>query len=172
MLATLDNNHLLCIEDTTLDTGKIYQQQFQGYHISEKNKLLFVLHKKEIKLMELKNIGSTMGVFYIGGRQPFQLLRLVPEFVQLAGEHFGGFDEETGERYYFFPFFPPQRMEAMNAICSKLNIPLQLQQSAKGVISAWRETNNSPTAANGGMEQLLGHLFGLVLLYGKFEHKA
>jgi hypothetical protein len=84
MFATIDDHHLLTIKDDTLDTGKHYQQDFQGYHVSEKNTLLFVSHKKEIKLIELKNIGSTMGVFYIAERPPFHQLRLVPEGVQLA----------------------------------------------------------------------------------------
>ncbi|MDR0859614.1 MAG: hypothetical protein LBO09_01145 [Candidatus Peribacteria bacterium] len=66
MQAIIDRN-LLCI-DENLDTGKLYQQDFQGYRIESKDKRFFVFHKKEIKLIELKNIGSTMGVFYIRER--------------------------------------------------------------------------------------------------------
>jgi hypothetical protein len=84
MRAILDHNHLLCIQGNNLDTGKTYQNTFQGYQISEKNTLLFILHKKEIKLIELKNIGSTMGILYIAERPPFHELKLLPEFVQLA----------------------------------------------------------------------------------------
>ena len=84
MLATLTSHRLLEIEDTSLDTGKLYQHDFQGYQISGKNRLLFVFHKKEIKLIELKNIGSTMGVFYFAERPPFCEIPLLPVFVELA----------------------------------------------------------------------------------------
>jgi hypothetical protein len=166
MHAILDH-HLLGIEDIALDTGKTYQHDFQSYSIADKNKLLFVLHKKEIKLMELKNIGSTMGVFYIKERPPFLQLNLVTEEVQFAGQHFGGFDEETGERYHFFPAFPTARVEVTNKIFSQLHIPFQLQQTAKGVVAPRKNISELPT--DGSVEQLLSHFFGLTLLYGKFE---
>lgn len=169
MQAILDSNRLLTIANTTLDTGKSYQQDFQGYQIFEKNTLLFVWHKKEVKLMELKHIGATMGVFYLAQRPPFHKINLVSAFVHLAGEHFGGFDEETGERYYFFPYFSPQRVEAVNAVFAQLGVDLQLVVTAKGVIAPRKTLLDLP--ADGSIEQLLSHFFGLTLLYGKFETK-
>ncbi|MDR0607702.1 MAG: hypothetical protein LBG52_05140 [Candidatus Peribacteria bacterium] len=84
MQVILNHNHLLTVEDATLDTGKTYQQYFQGYQISEKNISLLVWHKKEIKLIELKHIGSTMGVFYLANRPSLHQANLVGEFLHLA----------------------------------------------------------------------------------------
>ncbi|MDR2540688.1 MAG: hypothetical protein LBD11_02660 [Candidatus Peribacteria bacterium] len=157
MQATLEKNHLLTIENPTLDTGRTYQQDFQGLKITEENKLFFVLHKKEIKLIELKNIGSTMGVFYIRERALFDHMNLVPAYVHLAGEHFGGFDEETGERYHFLPYFSPQRVEETNKVLEQIGISFPLSHTTKGVVAPWTNTLDLP--AGGSIEELLSHFF-------------
>jgi len=52
-------------QDEQLHTGKTYRHNFQGYDFEEENCIFYVWHKKEIKLIESKNLGSTMNVFFI-----------------------------------------------------------------------------------------------------------
>jgi hypothetical protein len=60
-------------------------------------------------------------------------------------------------------------VEAVNTIFATLGIPLKVQQTTKGVISPRKTTVDLPR--NASVEQLLSYLFGLTLLYGKFEAK-
>jgi hypothetical protein len=134
MLATLDANNLLCIEDPAIDTGKIYQQCFQGYLISEHNKLLFIIHKKEIKLIELKNIGDTMGVFYLARRAALSSFPMKIESLAVASQLFKGRDEQQGNHYYFLPYFSPKTTIATNKLLETLHLPFQLTVNEKGVM--------------------------------------
>jgi hypothetical protein len=134
MFAAFDSNSLLCIEDETLDTGKTYQHNFQGYTISEKNKLFFVVHKKEIKLVELKNIGNTMGVVYLAHREKKTSFPLEKESFLVASQLFKGRDEQQGNYYCFLPYFSLKAITTTNTLLETLNIPFQLIISEKGVI--------------------------------------
>ena len=169
MQVIIDKNNLLGIQDTNLETGKIYQHNFQGYQISDKNKLLFVVHKKEIKLIELKNIGSTMGVLYCNQRNPIHKTNLKKENILLASQLFEGFDEETGEKYHFFPNIASQRVEQINTIFTQLSLPLHLQKTQKGVIIPQKKKVQH--TENESLEEILSYFFGLTILYGKFESK-
>jgi hypothetical protein len=140
-LIHLDEYHLLSSEDSSLDTGKTYQQDFQGYPISAKNKLLFIIHKKEIKLIELKNIGSTMGVFYVGVRAALQPFPLEAKSVYAASQLFEGWDEEKGEQYFFLPYVALSSMQEKNAIFEKLSLSVPLTQNEKGIIADFPVVN-------------------------------
>ncbi|MDR0651215.1 MAG: hypothetical protein LBG59_07665 [Candidatus Peribacteria bacterium] len=134
MFATFGSNNLLCIEDQTLDTGKKYQQNFQGYMISDKNKLLFVVHKKEIKLIELKNIGDTMGVFYTTHRKEIHPFPWEKTSLLLASQLFKGRDEQQGNHYFFLPYFSPKATITTNTLLKTLGISFQLIVNEKGVM--------------------------------------
>jgi hypothetical protein len=43
-------------QDKNLDTGKTYHHNFQGFSFEEENCIFYVWHKKEIKLIESKNL--------------------------------------------------------------------------------------------------------------------
>ena len=43
-------------QDKNLDTGKTYRHNFQGFSFEEENCIFYVWHKKEIKLIESKNL--------------------------------------------------------------------------------------------------------------------
>ena len=57
--------NFLTKHDSTLLTGKTYHHNFQWYDFEEENCIFYVWHKKEIKLIESKNLWSTMNIFFI-----------------------------------------------------------------------------------------------------------
>ena len=94
-------------QDKQLDTGKTYRHNFQWYNFEEDNCIFYVWHKKEIKLIESKNLWSTMNVFFMKDTQ----LKLdkctddVIKWIYAACNIFSAFDEENGWFYNFLPYF-------------------------------------------------------------------
>ncbi|MBQ7074360.1 hypothetical protein IJM86_04860 [bacterium] len=54
--------HCLALKDNSFDTGKNYQQNFQSYLIQSKNEKYLIVHKKQCKWVDFKDIGETMGI--------------------------------------------------------------------------------------------------------------
>ena len=52
-------------QDEKLYTGKTYRHNFQWFNFEEENCVFYVWHKKEIKLIESKNLWSTMNIFFL-----------------------------------------------------------------------------------------------------------
>ena len=96
--------------------------------------MLIVYHKKIIKLIELKNIGDTMGVFHLSQRALFAP-KYLPEMCGLAGKLFDAWDEENGVTYHFLPYFPIKEIEKKAEILQQLGIPLNLSATEKGILT-------------------------------------
>lgn len=169
MIASLDSFGLLSLESKLLDTGKIYQHSFQGYQISSENHEVFVYHKKGVKIIEFKNIGSTMGVFHIQQREVLKFFPLNIEAFTKAWHLFEAWDEDIGQQYFFLPYFPSKEIEQKNTLLKQVDIKERLIQSPKGVVFSNNEKNDSQPE---NLEEVLSFLFGLVLLFGKLETKG
>ena len=170
MIVTIDEHHILGIEGEHLDTGKEYTLDVQGYRFSWMNKRVFVAHKKEIKLIELKHIGSTMGVFYCIDREEIPDLPLDQRAIMWAGQLFTAWDEEKWEHYSFLPYFPHQKVEETQNILDTLGIHLSLRKDIKGILVEGAEKISLEQLTT--LEKILSFFFGLTLLYGKFEARG
>lgn len=164
-----DKNHFLTIQDSSLDTWKIYQHNFSWLNFNEPNCIFLTLHKKEIKLIESKNLGSTMEVFTLHDKPPFETLNFSPEYFRLACEHFIWFNEETGKRYAFLPYFATKQIDSLNDKLTKLWIQISFSLSDKWVLTSDLSLADLP--ANASISEDLSHLYALVILYGKRESK-
>ena len=156
-------------QDKQLDTGKTYRHNFQWYNFEEDNCIFYVWHKKEIKLIESKNLWSTMNVFFMKDTQ----LKLdkctddVIKWIYAACNIFSAFDEENGWFYNFLPYFPIKSVEEKNQIFGRLWLDILLSNSSKWVLvqsEMWDIYDLN-------MDGKLWFLFGLILLYWKFENK-
>jgi hypothetical protein len=65
MKIELDKNNLLTIFNENIPQTKEYTYQVSGYTFSDFDKGIIVLHKKEWKIISLKNLGDNMSVVYI-----------------------------------------------------------------------------------------------------------
>jgi len=174
MQAYIDEYGFLALHREDVDTGKTYQISFQGYTMVSANKMLIVYHKKTIKLIELKNIGDTMGVFYVkekaeSSKPKDESWKLNKESCILAGKLFEAWDEEKGVMYHFLPYFPLKEVEKKAEMFQQLGIPLKVSATEKGVLIEGEGSGSLEDLD--GREQIISFLFGLVLLFGKFESK-
>ncbi len=61
----IDKNNLLTIFNENIPQTKEYTYNVSGYLFSDYDKGIIVLHKKEWKLINLKNFGDNMSVVYV-----------------------------------------------------------------------------------------------------------
>ena len=159
--------------DEKLYTGKTYRHNFQWYNFEEENCIFYVWHKKEIKLIESKNLWSTMNVFFLKDWEfnVNELTNNVKAWILTACKIFNAFDEENWWFYNFLPYFPTKSVEEKNTLFQKLWLNIELSNSSKWVLIKNNETDNKINIENLDIEWKIWFLFGLTLLYWKFENK-
>lgn len=165
--------NFLTKQDKALHTGKTYLHNFQWYKLDEENCIFYVWHKKEIKLIESKNLWSTMNVFFIKDSQlkVDNINDHIKNWISTACQIFSAFDEDNGWFYNFLPYFPTKSVEEKNQIFSKLWLNISLSNSPKWVLIKNGESHSKIMIEDLNTEWIIGFLFGLILLYGKFENK-
>jgi len=156
-------------QDEKLHTGKTYRHNFQWYNFEEENCIFYVWHKKEIKLIESKNLWSTMNVFFLKDDS----LKLdgctdnIKKWIFVACNIFSAFDEDNGWFYSFLPYFPTKVVDEKNELFQKLWVDIQLSNSSKWVLIKGDKANIEDL----DIEWKIWFLFGLTILYWKFENK-
>ena len=160
-------------QDEKLYTGKTYRHNFQWYNFDEENCIFYVWHKKEIKLIESKNLWSTMNVFFLKdwSLNLNDLTNNIKNWIFMACQIFSAFDEENGWFYNFLPYFPTKLVEEKNEIFGKLGLNIQLSNSSKWVLIKNNESENKVNIEDLDFEWKIWLLFGLTVLYWKFENK-
>ena len=164
--------NFLTKQDKTLHTGKTYLHNFQWYKLDEENCIFYVWHKKEIKLIESKNLWSTMNVFFIKDwHLEIDNINDVKSWIFRACQIFSAFDEDNGWFYNFLPYFPTKAVEEKNQIFSKLWLNILLSNTPKWVLIKSNEWGEKIDIQDLDLEWKIWFLFGLSILYGKFENK-
>ena len=160
-------------QDEKLYTGKTYCHNFQWFSFNEENCIFYVWHKKEIKLIESKNLWSTMNVFLLKNWELHVngLTNNVKDWISTACHIFNAFDEENWWFYNFLPYFPTKSVEEKNELFQKLWLNIQLSSSSRWVLIENNEWNNEVNIEALDIEWKIWFLFGLTLLYWKFENK-
>ena len=156
-----------------LNTGKTYRHNFQWYDFDDENCVFYVWHKKEIKLIESKNLWSTMNVFLLKdwNLEIKELTYDIKSWIFTACQIFNAFDEESGWFYNFLPYFPTKTVEEKNELFKKLWLDIELSNSPKWVLIKNDGLNNKIMIEDLNIEWKIWFLFGLTLLYWKFENK-
>ena len=158
-------------QDKQLDTGKTYHHNFQWCNFDENNCIFYVWHKKEIKLIESKNLWSTMNIFFIKDwyLETNRITDGIKNWIMAACQTFSAFDEENWWTYNFLPYFPTKSVEEKNELLQKLWLNIQLSNSPKWVLVniEWDKINIPDL----DIQWQIWFLFWLTLLYWKFENK-
>ena len=165
--------NFLVKQDEKLYTGKTYRHNFQWFDFEEENCIFYVWHKKEIKLIESKNLWSTMNVFFLKDwtLKIDEINENIKSWILTACQIFNAFDEENGWFYNFLPYFPTKLVEAKNKLFKKLWLNIELSNSSKWVLIKNNESHSKIMIEDLDIEWKIWFLFGLILLYGKFENK-
>ena len=159
--------------DEKLHTGKTYRHNFQWFDFEEENCIFYVWHKKEIKLIESKNLWSTMNVFFLKDwtLEVNELTNNIKDWIITACQIFNAFDEGNWWFYNFLPYFPTKSVEEKNELLKKLWLNIQLSNSPKWILIKNNDWNDKINIENLDIEWKIWFLFGLTLLYWKFESK-
>ena len=159
--------------DEKLYTGKTYRHNFQWFTFEEENCIFYVWHKKEIKLIESKNLWSTMNVFFLKDwiLKVNELTNNIKDWIITACQIFNAFDEENWWFYNFLPYFPTKSVEEKNELLKKLWLNIQLSNSPKWVLIKNNEEHSNFLIEDLDIKWKIWFLFGLTLLYWKFESK-
>ena len=156
-----------------INTGKTYHHNFQWLNFEEENCIFYVWHKKEIKLIESKNLWSTMNVFFLKDwiLKVNELTYNIKSWILTACLIFNGFNEENWWFYNFLPYFPTKSVEEKNELFKKLWLNIRLSNSPKWVLIKNNESHSKILIEDLDIEWKIWFLFGLILLYWKFENK-
>ena len=165
--------NFLIKQDEKLHTGKTYHHNFQWYNFEEENCIFYVRHKKEIKLIESKNLWSTMNIFFLKdwNLETNELTNNIKDWISTACQIFSAFDEDNGWFYNFLPYFPTKSVEEKNEIFQKLWLNIQLSNSPKWVLIKHNESHSKITIEDLDIEWKIWFLLWLTLLYWKLEKK-
>lgn len=159
-----DNNNILTIFNENIPQTKEYTYHVSGYTFSDFDKGIIILHKKEWKIISLKNLGDNMNIVYITPRKemdiPFDNEGCINGLCL-----FDSFDESTGKTYYFIPKFAEKELEITNKNIQGVGVQAEIKKTEK-----WYIVNTVQQVQNHWWKYL-SFLFGLVLLYGKMDIK-
>jgi len=164
MKITIDKNHLLVVENPNVPQTKEYSYNVGGYTFSDFDKGMVILHKKERKIINLKNLGDNMSVCYITPRANIQTTFDTEGFIKGLCL-FESFDENTGKKYYFIPKFAEKDVEATNKKLEILGIQATIEKTEKWCLI------KGDIQAKEHRGKYTSFLFALTLLYGKMTIK-
>ena len=123
----IDKNNLLTIFNENILQTKKYTYSAGGYTFSDFDTGIIVLHKKEWKLINLKNLGDNMSVVYTAPREGIETIFDKNSFTNGLCL-FDSFDENTGEKYYFIPKFAEKEIEVTNKKLEQLGISAKIEK--------------------------------------------
>jgi len=164
MRVLIDKNNLLTIENPNIPKTKKYYYNLGGYDFCDFDKWIIVLHKKERKIINLKNLGDNMSVCYVAQRASIQTAFDIEGFIKGLCL-FESFDENTGKKYYFIPKFAEKEIEAMNKKLEILGIQATIEKTEKWCLI------KGDIQAKEHRGKYTSFLFALTLLYGKMTIK-
>lgn len=174
MKILIDKNNLLVIENPNIPKLKEYANIASGYNFSDYDKWIIVYNKKEIKIINLKNLWDSMNIFYVIKRNILIENNLDNDWFWNVFGLFSGFDENTWNKYFFIPRMKESEMNILNVNLDKLWIDINFKKSEKWIIVDQGElklTNNNKKIIPEWIKEIFSFLFGLVLVYGKIDIK-
>jgi len=164
MKITVDDNNILSIENENIPQAKKYTYNVDGYNFSDFDKGIIVYHKKQFKIINLKDLWDKMWVILVWEHDDeYDDMELDLESMESALKLFSGFDENTGEKYYFLYKFGENNMNRLNENLSKLWSKIQLQKTMRWI---WIPQDDKELVYNP-----ISFLFGLFLVFGIFQIK-
>lgn len=164
MKIIVDDNNILSIENPNIPRNKEYSYNVSGYSFTDFDKWIVVYHKKQFKIINLKDLWDKMWIILVWEHDDeYDNMELDVESMESALKLFDGFDENTGEKYYFLYKFGENKMNELQEKLVKLWSKIQLEKTEKGICL--------PLINEELVYNPISFLFGLVLVYGNIQIK-
>lgn len=169
MKISFDQNKLLSIQNENIPQTKEYTYSVGGYIFSDFDQGLVVLHKKDFKITNLKNLGDGMSVIYYTKKND-EKINFQKTIFEDVLRLFNWFDEITGEKYYFIPSLWQKDMQEKNKVLKPFS-SCEIKKTGRGAMVELQHAKEDRKQEKPQTEDILSYLFGLTLLYGKFDAK-
>ena len=164
MKILVDDNNILSIENPNIPQTKEYSYNVSGYSFSDFDKWIIVYHKKQFKIINLKDLWDKMWVILVGEHDDeYDGMELNLESMESALKLFDWFDENTGDKYYFLYKFGENKMNELQENLKKLGSKVELKKTEKWICL--------PRTDEELVYNPISFLFGLVLVYWNFQIK-
>lgn len=164
MKILVDDNNILAIENPNIPQTKQYSYNVSGYSFSDFDKWIIVYHKKQFKIINLKDLWDKMWVILVWEHDDeYDEMKLDLESMESALKIFDWFDENTGEKYYFLYKFGESKMNELQEKLSILWSKIQLEKTEKWICL--------PLIDEELVYNPISFFFGLVLVYGNMQIK-
>ncbi len=158
MQLSIDKNDLLVIENPNIPETKEYCQNVSGFDFCSFDKWLIIYHKKQFKIINLKDLGDKMWVIMIWEKDSeLDDLSLDIESMNNALKLFEWFDEETWDKYYFLYKFGENKLEQLNKKLNLLSSEIVVKKTEKWICCDYKDEELSYDPVS--------FLFGLALVY-------
>lgn len=174
MRIVIDKSNILTIENPNIPKLKKYDNIASGYCFSDYDKWVLVYHKKEIKIINLKNLWNTMNIFYVIKRSLLKTDQINKKWFELAFKLFNWFDENSGNTYYFIPRIKESEVWILNQNLIKLWIDIKIEKNEKWFVVNkiwWLDDSTKELSNIESIDELISFLFATILIYGKMEIK-
>ena len=164
MKILIDDNNILSIENPNIQQTKQYSYNVSGFSFSDYNKWIIVYHKKQFKIINLKDLGDKMWIILVWEHDDeYDNMKLDLQSMESVLKLFAWFDEDTGQKYYFLYKFGENKMNELNSKLQKLWSKMVWQKTEKWI--------TTPYIDDEPVYNPISFLFGLVLVYGTFQIK-
>ena len=164
MKILVDKNNLLAIENENIPQNKEFTHIVNGFKFSDFDKWMIVYHKKQFKIINLKDLWDKMWIIMVWEHDDeYDNMELDLESMESALKLFDWFNEENWEKYFFLYKYGENKMEELNKKLVKLWSKIKLSKNEKWIIIPYSDDEL--------VFNPISFLFGLVLVYGTFQIK-
>ena len=167
MKIVIDNNNILSIQYPEINETKEYCYNLDWFEFCDFNKWIIVYHKKQFKIIHLRDLWDKMWVFMVWQKdEELENIELNLESVEHALKLFSWFDENTGHKYYFLAKYSENKVDILNDKLKKLWSKVIVDKTEK-----WFCIDNKDTNEDEVIYDPINFLFGLRLVYGDLNIK-
>ena len=164
MKICIDDNNILVIENENIPQVKKYSYNVSWYTFSDFDKWIIVYHKKQFKIINLKDLWDKMWIILVWEHDDeYDDMELDLESMESALKLFDWFDENTGDKYYFLYKYGENKMNELQERLKKLGSKVELKKTEKWICL--------PRTDEELVYNPISFLFGLVLIYGNLQIK-
>ena len=164
MKILVDDNNILSIENPNIPRNKEYYYDVSGYSFSDFDKWIIVYHKKQFKIINLKDLWDKMWIILVWEHDDeYDEMELDIQSMESAMKIFDWFDENTGEKYYFLYKFGENKMNELQEKLIKLWSKIELKKTEKWICL--------PLMDEELVYNPISFLFGLALVYWNLQIK-
>lgn len=165
MKLAIDQNNILVIENPNIPQNKEYNYNVGGYDFSSFDKWILVYHKKQFKIINMKDLWDKMWAILVWEKDDeLDELKLDIKSMENALKLFEWFDEDSWEKYNFLYKFAESKLDDLNKKLKLLGSQIKFSKTEKWICYPMDKKDDEEIS-------LIWFLFWLALVYGNLDIK-